>query len=103
VSAFTESVAHEVHDSGVRVHILYPGWVATPMGLSGIDRGMPAPPRISHRSEEQVSRLVLDGMGGDAVELNAVKVAVLSPIARAFLPRLYRRSLRSRSVPSRND
>ena len=102
VSAFTESVAHEVHDTGVRVHVLYPGWVPTPMGLSGVDRGMPEPPRISRRTEEQVSRLVLDRMGGDAIELNAVKVAVLSPIARAFLPRLYRRSLQSRSVPTRN-
>jgi NAD(P)-dependent dehydrogenase (short-subunit alcohol dehydrogenase family) len=102
VSAFTESIAHEVHDTGVRVHVLYPGWVPTPMGRSGVDRGMPEPPRISRRSEEQVSRLVLDHMGDDAVELNAVKVAVLSPIARAFLPRLYRRSLRDRSVPARN-
>ncbi|HET7654714.1 MAG TPA: SDR family oxidoreductase [Acidimicrobiales bacterium] len=102
VSAFTESVAHEVHGTGVRVHVLYPGWVPTPMGLSGVDRGMPEPPRISRRTEEQVARLVLERMGRDAVELNAVKVAVLSPIARAFLPRLYRRSLQGRSVPAGN-
>jgi NAD(P)-dependent dehydrogenase (short-subunit alcohol dehydrogenase family) len=100
VSAFTESVAHEVHDTGVRVHVLYPGWVPTPMGLSGVDRGMPKPPRISRRTEEQVSRLVLGRMGGDAIELNAVKVAVLSGVARAFLPRLYRRSIRGSGIPT---
>lgn len=100
VSAFTESVAHEVHDTGVRVHVLYPGWVPTPMGLSGVERGMPQPPRISRRTEEQVSRLVLGRMGGDAIELNAVKIAVASPLARAFLPRLYRRSLKGQSVPA---
>jgi NAD(P)-dependent dehydrogenase (short-subunit alcohol dehydrogenase family) len=101
VSAFTESVAHEVHGTGVRVHVLYPGWVPTPMGLAGVDRGMPAPPRVSHRTEAQVSRLVLGRMGGDAIELNAVKVAALSPLARAFLPGIYRRSLGRAAPPSR--
>lgn len=100
VSAFTESVAHEVHHTGVRVHVLYPGWVPTPMGLSGVERGMPEPPRVSRRTEAQVAQLVLDRMGGDAIELNAVKVAVFSGLARAFAPRLYRRSLAGRDVPT---
>jgi hypothetical protein len=39
-------------------------------------------------------------MGGDAIELNAVKVAVLSGVARAFLPRLYRRSIRGSGIPT---
>jgi NAD(P)-dependent dehydrogenase (short-subunit alcohol dehydrogenase family) len=100
VSGFTESVAHEVRDRGVRVHILYPGWVPTPMGLAGVERGMKKPPKVSRRTEEQVSALVLDRMGGDAIELNAVRIAVLSGLARAFAPRLYRRSLRGQHVPT---
>jgi NAD(P)-dependent dehydrogenase (short-subunit alcohol dehydrogenase family) len=103
VSAFTESVAHEVRPLGVRVHVLYPGWVPTPMGRSGLERGMSMPPRVSRRTEEQVSKLVLARMGGDAVELNAVRVAVLSPVARAFATRLYRRSIAPRAVPSRTS
>lgn len=100
VSAFTESVGHEVRHRGVRVHVLYPGWVPTPMGLAGLERGMPKPPRISRRTEAQVSDLVLDRMGGDVVELNAVPVAVFTALARAFAPRLYRRSIESRAVPT---
>jgi short-subunit dehydrogenase len=99
VSAFTESVAHEVHAAGVRVHVLYPGWVPTPMTHASRDRGMPPPPKISRRTEAQVSDLVLERMGGDAIELNAVRVAVLTGLARAFAPRLYRRTMAARAVP----
>lgn len=100
VSAFTESVAHEVHGRGVRVHVLYPGWVPTPMTYASRDRGMPPPPRVSRRTEQQVSDLVLDRMGGDRVELNAVPVATFTALARAFAPRLYRRTMVKRAVPT---
>ena len=39
VSAFSESVAHEVAPKGVHIHVLYPGWVPTAMGLSGHEDG----------------------------------------------------------------
>lgn len=99
LSAFTESVAHEVYAHGVRVHVLYPGWVPTAMGMSGVERGMPKPPKMSHRTEEQISRLVLDRMGSDAIEINALKVAPLTAIARAFFPRVYRRSVGKAALP----
>ena len=44
ISAFSESVAHEVGPSGVHVHLLYPGWVPTAMGLSGNEDGGSLPP-----------------------------------------------------------
>ena len=44
VSAFSESVAHEVSPLGVRVNVLYPGWVPTAMGLSGNEDGGSLPP-----------------------------------------------------------
>ena len=93
VSSFTESVALEVADRGVHVHVLYPGWVPTAMGLAAVERGMPLPPRPVRRTEEQISKLVLEHMGGSAIELNASRLPVMAPLARAFFPKAYRRSV----------
>ena len=64
VAAFTEAVAHEVAEHGVHVHVLYPAWVPTAMGLSGTVDGGSLPPRSVRRSEAQVSAFVLERMGG---------------------------------------
>lgn len=100
LSAFTESVAHEVWDTGVRVHVLYPGWVPTPMGVSGLDRGMPLPPKTARRTEGDIARLVLDRMGTDTIEINAVRVAPLAALGRAFFPKLYRRQIAKQQIPT---
>ncbi len=96
VAAFTESVAHEVAGRGVHVHVLYPAWVPTAMGLSGIGERTPMPPKPVRRSEEQVSALVLDRMGGPRMEINAAALPQLAPIGRTIAPRAYQRSMRSR-------
>jgi NAD(P)-dependent dehydrogenase (short-subunit alcohol dehydrogenase family) len=93
VSAFTEAVALEVADHGVHAQVLYPGWVPTPMGLAAVERGMPLPPRPVRRTEEQISKLVLEHMGGSGIELNASRLPVMAPLARAFFPKAYRRSV----------
>ena len=95
LSAFTESMAMRVEDSGVRLHVLYPGWVPTAMGTSAVEEGMPMPPRAVRRSEEQVARLLLDRMGGPRIDIDAASVARLAPVARALFPALYRRGLRA--------
>ena len=94
LSAFTESLAHEVAGSGVHLHVLYPGWVPTPLGQGAVDQGMPMPPRAVRRTEEQVTELTLARIGGRSFEINAAKVAVLAPAVRALLPPIYRRSMR---------
>jgi len=99
VSAFTESVAVGVAERGVHVHVLYPGWVPTPMGLAAVERGMPLPPRPVRRTEEQISDLVLERMGSTAIELNASRLPVMAPLARAFFPKAYRRSV-TKSSPA---
>jgi gluconate 5-dehydrogenase len=93
LSAFTEAVAHEVRGRGVRVHVLYPGWVPTALGSGAVEQGMPQPPKAVRRTEEQISTLVLDRMGSAAVDLNAAKVAVLAPVFRSLAPPLYRRMM----------
>lgn len=97
VAAFTESVAHEVADRGVRVHVLYPAWVPTAMGMSGVDDGGSLPPRMVRRTEEQVSELVLSRMGGPRMEINAARLPLLAPISRSIAPVSYQRTMRHRA------
>lgn len=96
LSAFAESVAHEVGDRGVHVHVLYPGWVPTAMGLSALEEGLGKPPRIARKTEEQISALMMKKMGGPSIEINAIPLAPLAALARAFLPRFYRRQVKAR-------
>jgi len=94
LSAFTESLSFETEGRGVHLHVLYPGWVPTSMGAGAVAAGMAPPPRMVRRSEEQVSRLLLARMGGPRVDIDAAAVARLAPVARALLPRVYRRGVR---------
>jgi short-subunit dehydrogenase len=97
ISAFTESIAHEVADRGVSVHVLYPAWVPTAMGMSGIEDGMPLPPKAVRRTEAEVSALVLERMGGPRMEINAALLPMLAPIGRSLAPVPYQKAMRSRA------
>ncbi len=99
VSAFTESLAHECHGRGVHLHVLYPGWVPTPMGQAAVDAGMPQPPKIVRRTETQVSTSTLEKMGGPNFEINCARVATLAPVMRVFAPALYRSQMRKQANP----
>src|SRR4051794_26150577 len=96
IAAFTESISHEVASDGVSVHVLYPAWVPTAMGMSGIGDRIPMPPKPVRRTEEQVSALVLDRMGGPKMEINAAVLPLLAPIGRTIAPIAYQRSMRKR-------
>jgi NAD(P)-dependent dehydrogenase (short-subunit alcohol dehydrogenase family) len=98
VSAFTETVAHEVAERGIHVHLLYPAWVATAMGMSGVDDGGQLPPKAVRRSEHQVSALVLQRMGGQRMEINAAVLPLLAPIGRTIAPILYQKAMRKRAT-----
>ncbi len=94
ISAFSESVAHEVAPQGVRVHVLYPAWVPTAMGLSGNEDGGSLPPKMVRRSEQQVATLVADRMGGPHLDINAARLPLLAPIARTLAPLSYQKAMR---------
>jgi NAD(P)-dependent dehydrogenase (short-subunit alcohol dehydrogenase family) len=94
LSAFTESASIAAEGTGVHLHVLYPGWVPTPMGSAALDDGMPPPPRAVRRTEDQVSKLLLARMGGPKVDIDATLVARLAPVARSLFPGLYRRGVR---------
>jgi NAD(P)-dependent dehydrogenase (short-subunit alcohol dehydrogenase family) len=97
VSAFTESLSFDTDGTGVHLHVLYPGWVPTAMGAAAIDDGMPMPPRVVRRTEEQVSKLVLARMGGPRLDIDAASVARLAPMARALFPGAYRKGVKKAS------
>jgi len=94
ISAFSESVAHEVAPRGVHVHVLYPGWVPTAMGLSGNEDGGSLPPKMVRRTEQQVATLVADRMGGPHLDINAARLPLLAPIGRTLAPLTYQRAMR---------
>ncbi len=96
VAAFTESVAYEVTPMGVHVHVLYPGWVPTAMGMAGVaEHGLP--PKPVRRTEAQVSAIVRARMGGPKTEINATRLAQLAVIGRTLFPRSYQRAIRKRA------
>jgi NAD(P)-dependent dehydrogenase (short-subunit alcohol dehydrogenase family) len=92
LSAATESLSYEVRGDGVSLHVVYPGWVPTEMGLYAVEHGgMRMPPRATRRTEAQVSRLVLARLGDPRVEINATKLALAAPLMRSVMPRTYHR------------
>ena len=94
ISAFSESVAYEVADAGVHVHVLYPGWVPTAMGLSGNEDGGSLPPKMVRRTADGVANLTADRMGGRHVDINAARLPLVAPIARTLAPLSYQRAMR---------
>ena len=94
LSAFSESVALEVADRGVHVHVLYPGWVPTAMGLSGEEHGGSLPPRWVRRTAVGVANLTADRMGGPHIDINAARLPLLAPIARTLAPLSYQKAMR---------
>jgi hypothetical protein len=76
----------------VNVHVLFPAWVPTAMG-TGSDGNLP--PRLIRRTERQVSRPVLERMGGSRIDINASRLPLLAVLARTLAPRLYARGMRT--------
>ncbi len=94
LSAFTEALSFEVEGDGVHLHVLYPGWVPTEMTQQEGDAGR-LPPKLVRRTDDQIAKLLIDGLGGPRLELDATRIARLAPVGRALFPRAYRRGLRA--------
>src|SRR5258708_15594739 len=92
LSAFSECVAAEVGARGVQVHVLYPAWVPTAMGLG--DGTGSAPPKLVRRTEAQVSNLLLERMGTTRVDINASRLPLVAVLARTIMPTAYARAMR---------
>jgi len=99
LTSFTESAALEVKAAGVHLHVLYPGFVPTAMGLASLEHGMAPPPRLTRRTAAQVSALALDRLGGAAIEINAVRSVTVMPLVRTLFPAAYRKMMAGRAMP----
>ena len=90
LSAATESLSYEARPDGVHLHVVYPGWMPTEMGLKTVtEGGLHEPPRAVRRSVEKVSTLVLHRMGGPRLEINAAALPLVAPILRTVAPLTY--------------
>ncbi|HZU78864.1 MAG TPA: SDR family oxidoreductase [Acidimicrobiales bacterium] len=91
LTAFTESVSFRTERRGVRMHVVYPAWMPTDMGLGALERGLRKPPRLTRRSAERVSRHVLARLGGRSVDISASGLIDVAVVFRHLVPRLYHR------------
>jgi NAD(P)-dependent dehydrogenase (short-subunit alcohol dehydrogenase family) len=93
----TESLSYEVRRDGVALHVIYPGWVPTEMGLAAVEDGrMQMPPKPTRRTEDQVSATVLGRLGDPRVDINCTKLPLMAPMFRTLAPRSYARMRASR-------
>jgi short-subunit dehydrogenase len=96
LAAATESLAYDARPDGVFLHTVYPGWVATEMGLRAVGQGgLALPPRSVRRTEAQVSAAVRRRLFDPRLEINVARLPLIAPVLRSLAPRPYQR-LRAR-------
>jgi NAD(P)-dependent dehydrogenase (short-subunit alcohol dehydrogenase family) len=95
LSAFTESTSFRLGPKGVRVHVVYPAFMATELGLSALGRGLRRPPRLTTRSVPSVSRRILAQAGGPSLEISVSGLIDAAMVFRALMPRTYLRLRRN--------
>jgi NAD(P)-dependent dehydrogenase (short-subunit alcohol dehydrogenase family) len=91
LSAFAESTSFRLGPRGVRVHVVYPAFMPTELGLGALGRGLRRPPRMTMRSVETVSRRILAQAGGPTLEISVSGLIDAAMVFRAALPGPYHR------------
>ena len=91
LSAFTESTSFRLGPKGVHVHVVYPAFMATELGLGALGRGLRRPPRLTTRSVETVSRRILAQAGGPSLEISVSGLIDAAMVFRYVMPRTYHR------------
>jgi NAD(P)-dependent dehydrogenase (short-subunit alcohol dehydrogenase family) len=89
LSAFTESTSFRLSPQGVHMHVVYPAFMATDLGLGALGRGLRQPPRLTVRSVETVSRIILARAGESSLEISASGLIDVVMVFRYLLPRTY--------------
>jgi len=91
LSAFTESASFRLGPKGVYLHVVYPAFMATELGLGALGRGLRTPPRLTVRRVETVSRRILARAGGPSLEISVSGLIDAAMVFRAVMPRTYHR------------
>ncbi len=95
LSAFTESTSFRLEPKGVRLHVVYPAFMATELGLSALGRGLRKPPRLTRRSVGAVSRRILARAGGPSLDISVSGLIDVAMVFRFVMPRTYHRLRRN--------
>ena len=95
LSAFSESISFRLAPRGVHVHVVYPAFMPTALGLGALGRGLRRPPRLTTRSVETVSRRILARSGGPSLEISVSGLIDAAMVFRAAMPRTYHRLRRN--------
>jgi len=95
LSAFSESISFRLGPRGIRIHVVYPAFMKTELGLAALGRGLRRPPRLTTRSVETVSRRILARAGGPSLEISVSGLIDAAMVFRAAMPRTYHRLRRS--------
>jgi NAD(P)-dependent dehydrogenase (short-subunit alcohol dehydrogenase family) len=95
LSAFTESTSFRLATQGVHMHVAYPAFMATDLGLGALARGLRRPPRLTVRRVETVSRLILAQAGGSSLDISAARLIDAAMVFRYLLPKAYHRGRKS--------
>ena len=91
LSAATESLSYDARPDGVFLHVVYPGWVPTEMGLTSVRNGglsMP-PPRSSYRGAGLVA--CAPPNVSTRLEIDVAVLPLVAPILRTLAPLTYQR------------
>jgi short-subunit dehydrogenase len=91
LSAFSESTSFRLLPKGVHVHVVYPAFMATELGLGALGRGLRRPPRLTTRTVESVSRSILRDCGGTSLEISVSGLIDAAMVFRSLMPRTYHR------------
>jgi 2-hydroxycyclohexanecarboxyl-CoA dehydrogenase len=91
LSAFSESTSFRLASKGVHVHVVYPAFMATELGLGALGRGLRRPPRLTTRSVEQVSRTILQRAGHGSLTISVSGLIDAAMVFAAAMPRTYHR------------
>ena len=86
LSAFTESTSFRLAPKGVHVHVVYPAFMATELGLGALGRGLRRPPRMTTRTVEAVARRILAQAGGPSLEISASGLIDAATVFRSVMP-----------------
>jgi NAD(P)-dependent dehydrogenase (short-subunit alcohol dehydrogenase family) len=91
LSAFSESTSFRLAPQGITMHVVYPAFMATDLGLGALRRGLRRPPRLTIRRVEAVSRIILARAGETSLEISASRLIDFAMVFRYVMPRAYHR------------
>lgn len=95
LSAFSESTSFRLAAKGVHMHVVYPAFMATELGLGALGRGLRRPPRLTTRTVPQVSRTILRRAGTGSLTISVSRLIDVAMVFAAAMPRTYHRLRRN--------